>query len=60
MIGISSKRHQYWQSINAALVGFALGLLLYEPVYGGALLIASAISGTLEARFDKREVNWRV
>jgi hypothetical protein len=59
MIGTSSRRHQYWQNINAMLFGIGLGQLPYEPVRSALLLIAVGVSATIEARLDKREVNWR-
>jgi hypothetical protein len=41
------------------LFGIGLGQLPYEPVRSALLLIAVGVSATIEARLDKREVNWR-
>ena len=60
MIGTSNTVHQWWQRINTALGGFALGQLPYAPIRSSLLLIALGISGTLEQCLNKRDVSgWR-
>jgi hypothetical protein len=58
MIG---TKHQWWQRINLLLGGFALGLLYYEPIPAGILLVAVSISEVIEALTNKRDVSgWRL
>lgn len=59
MIGTSTKSHRWWQRINGALGVAGLCGLVYAPIYAAVLLLVSSISGVIEARFDKREVDWR-